>query len=95
VKKVKYSELIRKAIELSDLSLSQICRRLRVFGVNIDKAYLSKLQNNKIPPAGDRINDAIAELLSIDPLELKTAAYLEKIPNDVLEKILNYKEEAI
>ncbi|MER2107439.1 MAG: hypothetical protein ABS949_10920 [Solibacillus sp.] len=61
----------------------------------MDKSYLSKLQNNKIPPASDKVNEAIANLLCIDPLELKAAAYVEKIPNDVLEKILNKKDQVI
>ena len=72
----------------SGLSLSQIARRLEKNGINIDKSYLSKLQNGKITPAGERINDAIAEVLGIDKLELKVAAYREKIPKDVLEKLL-------
>ena len=86
--KVRYTEILKANIMASDLSLSQIARRLEKNGINIDKSYLSKLQNGKIPPAGERINDAIAEVLGIDKLELKVAAYREKIPKDVLEKLL-------
>lgn len=85
---VSYIEILRKSINASDLSLSQIARRLEKKGVNIDKSYLSKLQNGKIAPAGEKINDAIAEVLGIDKLELKVAAYREKIPQDVLEKLI-------
>jgi len=85
---VKYTEILKANIMASDLSLAQIARRLEKNGINIDKSYLSKLQNGKIPPAGERINDAIAEVLGIDKLELKVAAYREKIPQDVLEKLL-------
>ena len=85
---MRYTEILKANIMASDLSLSQIARRLEKKGINIDKSYLSKLQNGKIPPAGERINDAIAEVLGIDKLELKVAAYREKIPKDVLEKLL-------
>lgn len=85
---MRYTEILKANIMASDLSLSQIARRLEKNGINIDKSYLSKLQNGKIPPAGERINDAIAEVLGIDKLELKVAAYREKIPPDVLEKLL-------
>ncbi|WP_342556645.1 XRE family transcriptional regulator [Lysinibacillus sp. FSL P4-0201] len=85
---MKYSDILRKSIIESDLSLAQITRRLEKKGVNIDKSYLSKLQNGKINPAGERINDAISEVLGIDKLELKVAAYREKIPKDVLEKLI-------
>lgn len=85
---VSYTEILQKSINASDLSLSQIARRLEKKGVSIDKSYLSKLQNGKIAPAGERINDAIAEVLGIDKLELKVAAYREKIPQDVLEKLI-------
>lgn len=85
---MSYIEILRKSINASDLSLSQIARRLEKKGVNIDKSYLSKLQNGKIAPAGEKINDAIAEVLGIDKLELKVAAYREKIPQDVLEKLI-------
>jgi transcriptional regulator with XRE-family HTH domain len=82
-----YSTILQLAIKEADLSLSQISRRLKKNGVNADKSYLSKLQTGKMAPASDKMNEALAEVLSIDLLELKAAAYREKIPEDVLEKL--------
>ncbi|WP_374993162.1 helix-turn-helix domain-containing protein [Brevibacillus agri] len=84
---LKYAEMLRNAVSNADLSLAQISRRLKQHGFNTDKAYLSRLQNGKIAPASDVLNEALAEVLNIDPVELKAAAYREKIPADVLEKL--------
>lgn len=82
-----YSTILKNAISKIDLSLTQICNRLESYGLKTNKAHLSKLQNGKLPPAGDRLNEALAIVLGIDPVVLKTAAYKEKIPADVLEKL--------
>jgi transcriptional regulator with XRE-family HTH domain len=86
--------LLKKSIAAADLSLSQICRRLKIHGLNTNKTHLSKLQNGKLPPAGDKLNEALAQVLEIDPIDLKTAAYKEKIPPEILEKLKEfYKPE--
>jgi transcriptional regulator with XRE-family HTH domain len=85
---MNYSEILKSAISNTQLSLSQICKQLNEFGPKIEKGYLSKLQNGKIPPAGDKLNEVLSVVLDIDPLELKTAAYREKIPADVLKNLL-------
>ncbi|MEH7108229.1 XRE family transcriptional regulator [Bacillus sp. JJ1764] len=82
-----YSELLKSAIINADLSLAQISRRLKRIGFKADKGYLSKLQNGKTAPAGDRLNEGLALILNVDPLELKAAAYREKIPTEVLQKL--------
>lgn len=83
-----YSNLLRKSIEESGLKLTKICEKVGLItGTTPTVHYLSRLQNRKTPPAGDKLNEALAEVLNIDPLELKTAAYKEKIPVDVLEKL--------
>lgn len=84
---MKYSNILHRAIINSNLSLTKICTLLHTRGLRTNKAQLSKLQNGKMAPAGDKINDAIAEILGIDPLELKAAAYREKIPADVLARL--------
>lgn len=84
---MSYSELLRKAINNQELSLTEICNKLQTYGLKTSKAHLSKLQNGKLPPAGDKINDALAGVLNIDPVVLKVAAYKEKLPKDVLEEI--------
>ncbi|MDF9412956.1 XRE family transcriptional regulator [Brevibacillus laterosporus] len=84
---MKYANILREYIEGSCLSLSQICNQLQEYGFKTNKGYLSKLQNGKIPPAGDKLNDAISKIIGIDGIKLKAAAYRERIPNDVLQEL--------
>lgn len=86
---MNYSILLKSAIDNSRLSLSEISSELKELGFSADKTYLSKLQNGRIPPASNKLNEAIAKILNVDALELKVAAYREKIPKDVLEKLIS------
>jgi repressor LexA len=86
---MKYSEILAEMIQKNKLSLSDIAKKLENYDVSIDRGYLSKLRSGVKPPASDRINDALARVLDIDPIELKIAAYKEKIPSDVLERLNN------
>ncbi|MBY0052939.1 XRE family transcriptional regulator [Brevibacillus agri] len=84
---MRYSEMLQQAIALKRMSLAEISSLIQERGYKTNKAYLSKLQNGKLPPAGDGLNQVLADVLDIDPVELKAAAYREKIPADVLEKL--------
>jgi repressor LexA len=84
-----YADIFKRHIQKSGLSLSQVCSLLHEKGLKTEKSYLSKLQNGKLPPGGDRLNNALAEVLEIDPIELKAAAYREKIPKEVLDHLNN------
>ncbi|MEC0167418.1 XRE family transcriptional regulator [Paenibacillus graminis] len=84
---MNYSTLLKNSIYKERLTLGEIEEKLKNFGQKTNKAYISKLQNGKLPPAGDRLNEALAIVLNIDPIDLKAAAYREKIPAEVLERI--------
>ncbi|RJX40962.1 XRE family transcriptional regulator [Paenibacillus pinisoli] len=84
---MRYVEMLNEAISKNNLSLSEITNRLEDMNVKIDRSYLSKLRSGNKPPASDRVNEALAQVLNVDPLKLKVAAYHEKIPSDVLEKL--------
>jgi len=86
---LKYSTLLKNSIEKERLTLGEIEEKLKIFGQKTNKAYISKLQNGKLPPAGDKLNNALAVVLKIDPVDLKAAAYLEKISAEVLERMIN------
>ncbi len=45
------------------------------------------MQNGRIPPAGDELNDAISKVIGINAIKLKVAAYRERIPNDILKEL--------
>lgn len=84
---MKYSMILKKGIQNSNLSLAQIAIRLKSYGVRVDKSYLSKLQNGKKPPATDAINEALSKVLDIEAVDLKLAAYRNKIPKDILQEL--------
>lgn len=78
-----YASLLKESIKEADLSLGQICRRLKRRSIKLDPAILSKMQNGKIPPAKDHVNIALAEVLGIDEEKLRVAAIKEIIPPDL------------
>ncbi|RJX40961.1 hypothetical protein D3P09_02785 [Paenibacillus pinisoli] len=45
--------------------------------------------NGKASPASDNVNNALAKVLGINSIELKKAAYREKIPVDLLPMMIN------
>lgn len=84
----RYRDLLTEAIDNSGLKLSKLSE---LIGKRMDSPpsvhYLSRLKNGKTVPAADKLNDALAEVLEIDPIDLKAAAYREKIPPEVLERL--------
>lgn len=89
---MKYEVLLKKSINKSGMSLNEICKKLEEHGFKTNKSHLSKLQNGAKPPARDKLNNALSVILNVDPLELKVAAYREKIPGDVLKRLSNEKQ---
>lgn len=85
----KYSVMLSDAIEESGLKLTKIAEKVgEICGNKPTMHYLSRLKNGRNPPAGDDLNVALAMVLGIDSTELRAAAFREKIPNDVLQKLV-------
>lgn len=84
---MEYAELLKTAIREADLSLGQICRRLAKRGIKMDRAILSKMQNNKLPPAKDEVNIALAEILQTDPDLLRVAAVKHVVSPELIKLI--------
>lgn len=82
-----YREILREAINKSGKSLDLIAKECFVGGFNVTTSYLSKLQNGKKSPASDKVNNILAKVLNIDADKLLVAAYREKVPAAVLEKL--------
>ncbi|MED1790343.1 S24 family peptidase [Brevibacillus laterosporus] len=78
-----YAEILSSYIEKSGLSLSQISNALKDKGFATDKGYISKLQNNKIPPAGEELSKALAQVTGGDSEQLIIAGYIEKAPEEI------------
>lgn len=90
---MNYSELLSSYIKQSKMSLSEISDKLKEKGFSTDKGYLSKLQNGKIPPAGEKLNLALADILNGNAKRLEFSAYVEKAPDDLTKLILSNLDE--
>jgi|GEM_PF-2307446 len=92
---MNYSELLSSYIKESNMSLSAISDKLKEKGFSTDKGYLSKLQNGKIPPAGEKLNLALADILNGNATRLEFLAYIEKAPDDLIKSILSNLDEEL
>ncbi|OMF01196.1 hypothetical protein BK124_00520 [Paenibacillus amylolyticus] len=86
---MNYSELLSQYIENSGLTLGDIAAKIQEEkGLKIDRSYISMLKNNKTKnPASDEINIALAEITGGDPKKLVMAAYYEKAPQQIKERL--------
>lgn len=86
---MKYSEILKHSIIKSGFSLNMIAQKLKNYDVHSNKSYLSKLQNGAYPPANEKINNALASVLSIDPIMFNAAACKDRIPEEIFRFMLN------
>ncbi|MEK4141118.1 hypothetical protein NST48_09200 [Paenibacillus sp. FSL M7-0547] len=87
---MKYSSLLSSYISNSRLTLQEIEDRMKQKGFSTNKAYISKLQNGKLPPAGEDITRALAEITEGDIDALLLAGHIEKAPEEIREGLIEY-----
>ncbi|MED4078828.1 helix-turn-helix transcriptional regulator, partial [Lysinibacillus fusiformis] len=92
---MKYAELLQSYIEQSRLTLDEISEKISNKGLSASKQYLSKLQNGKTPPASEKLNSVLAEILNGDADKLDFFAYVEKAPDLVKFILSNFDEDLI
>ncbi|MEE3805484.1 helix-turn-helix transcriptional regulator [Lysinibacillus fusiformis] len=92
---MKYAELLQSYIEQSRLTLDEISEKISEKGLTASKQYLSKLQNGKTPPASEKLNLVLAEILDGDSDILEFFSYVEKAPDPVKAILSNFDEELI
>lgn len=88
-----YHEILDNAIKKSKISMRTLCRLSAAKGVPISQGYLSQLCRGEVPPASDKINlslgNILAEITDVNAEEILVAAYRERIPPEILKKLLN------
>ncbi|OCT12527.1 hypothetical protein A8709_32415 [Paenibacillus pectinilyticus] len=85
---MRYQIMLKDGLEKKGYTLNKAAQLVyERFGMHITSTYISKLRSGSKPPATDDLNEAIAKILEIDSIEFRRAAYIEKIPNDLLEGI--------
>lgn len=87
----KYHMILKSAVKESGWSMREISRRCKKIGVSLSQSYLSKLCTGEVPPPSDKLNVVLGELLStvssVTKDKLLVAAYKERIPEAVLQKL--------
>ncbi|WP_075982607.1 helix-turn-helix domain-containing protein [Bacillus massilinigeriensis] len=87
----QYHLILKSAVKESGWSMREISRRCKKNGVSLSQPYLSKLCTGEVPPPSDKLNKVLGELLStvssVTKDELLVAAYIERIPKEVLQKL--------
>ncbi|RFB11468.1 hypothetical protein DZB84_20595 [Bacillus sp. HNG] len=74
-----YSLLLKEYISQSGLSLTEIEYEMRKRGLSKNKAYLSSLQNGKMPPPPLNVTHALCDITGGDPLRLSLTGVLMEI----------------
>lgn len=85
---MEYSQIIKGHIKSSGKSLRKIARECAALGVPISPTYISKLKNGRHAPPSDKVNMTLAKVLGCNQEELLLASYRQKIPGDVLGKLV-------
>lgn len=92
---MSYAELLKSYIEQSKMTLDEISKKISELGLTASKQYLSKLQNGKTPPASEKLNNALAEILDGDAMMLELWAYIDKSPDAVKALLSNFDNEVL
>lgn len=80
-----YYKLLRKIVTDSGYNAKQIIEECNNQGRKIDKAYLSKLLNNKIPPPSEKVSRIIANVCNADERLLVLEGYIDKAPKEIID----------
>lgn len=86
-----YNKLLTKVIAESGYSISYIVEKCREKGKNIDKSYLSKLQNGRVPAPAEETSRIIANVCNVDERILVIEGYIDKAPKEIKEAFLSIK----
>lgn len=86
-----YYKLLNNIIADSNYTAQEIINGCNKEGVKIDKAYMSKLRNNKVPAPSEEISRAISKVCNIDERMLVLEGYIDKAPKEVKDAFFSIK----
>lgn len=88
---MSYSKVLRKLIAESGYTYSEIAEKCNEYGRKIDKAYLSRVVNGKVPAPSEDLSRILAKIFSTDERKLVLEGYLEKAPEEIINAFLEIK----
>lgn len=87
-----YQKLLMKTIAESNHTNKDIVEQLNEKGLHIDKSYLSKLVNGKLPAPREEVSRAIAQICNIDERKLVIEGYFDKAPKEIKNILCNLQK---
>ncbi|OME23385.1 LexA family transcriptional regulator [Paenibacillus odorifer] len=84
---MRYQEILGELVLKSGLSHREISRRAEERGTKVSQAYISQLIKGVVPPPSEEVTRVLAEVLNGDADSLIMAAYYDKAPEQIKEKL--------
>lgn len=89
---MSYDKLLMKTIAESNYNHKEIVEKLNEYNIHVDKSYLSKLVNGKLPAPREEISRAIAKICNVDERLLVIEGYLDKAPEEIRDLMYSLKK---
>ena len=86
-----YYKVLNNVIASTDYTAQQIIDECKKEGLKIDKAYMSKLRNNKVPPPSEEVSRTISKVCNVDERLLVLEGYIDKAPKEIKEAFFSIK----
>lgn len=82
-----YYKLLKKLIKKNGYTQKQVIDKCKELGLTkgLDKTYLCKLINNKLPPPSEEVSRTLAKVFNVDERLLVIEGYLDKAPKEIQE----------
>lgn len=86
-----YYKLLNNIIASTNYTAQQIINECNKEGLKINKAYMSKLRNNKVPAPSENVSRTIAKICNVDERLLVLEGYIDKAPKEIKEAFSSIK----
>lgn len=86
-----FSKLLMRVVADSKKTSKQIIDECNERGRKVDKAYMSKLLNNKVPAPSEELARMLAQICNYDERKLVLESYIDKAPKEVYEALVSIK----
>ena len=89
--KMPYHKLLNNLIASTNYTAQEIINKCAEKGIKMDKAYMSKLRNNKVPPPSEDVSRVISKVCDVDERFLVLEGYIDKAPKEIKEAFVSIK----
>lgn len=86
-----YHKLLNNIIASTNYTAQEIINKCAEEGIKMDKAYMSKLRNNKVPPPSEDVSRAISKVCNVDERFLVLEGYIDKAPKEIKDAFVSIK----